>query len=181
MPERLHSRNTRLAASPTFRIIKASSTQYQNSFFPKCTKFLNTQDPNFRSSGYTAQLNHFRKKCSKEQNGYYLMGSRFVQVVLSQLRLRFSNLNEHLFSKGYIDSPQCRCSGGSETVKHYFIECPMQSGPREDLFGILHNYTDDKSTSAILNIILQGVNIRDHNFKIIEAVSKYIIKSNRFT
>ena len=57
----------------------------------------------------------------------------------------------------------------------------MQSGPRGDLFGILHNYTDDKSTSAILNIILQGVNIRDHNFKIIEAVSKYIIKSNRFT
>ena len=40
----------------------------------------------------------------------------------------------------------------------------MQSGPREDLFEILHNYTDDKSTSAILNIILQGVNIRDHNF-----------------
>ena len=57
----------------------------------------------------------------------------------------------------------------------------MQSGPREDLFGILNNYTDDKSTSAILNIILQGVNIRDHNFKIIKAVFKYIIKSNRFT
>ena len=43
------------------------------------------------------------------------------------------------------------------------------------------NYPDDKSTSAILNIILQGVNIRDHNFKIIEAVSKYILESNRFT
>ena len=57
----------------------------------------------------------------------------------------------------------------------------MQSASREDLFGILLHYTDDKSTSAILNIILQGVNIRDHNFKIIEAVSKYIIKSNRFT
>ena len=57
----------------------------------------------------------------------------------------------------------------------------MQSGHREDLFGLLHNYTDDKSTSAILNIILQGVNIRDHNFKINEAVCKYNIKSNRFT
>ena len=163
------------------RIIKASSTQFQNSLFPKCTKFINTQEPNFRSSEYTAQFNHFRKKCNKEQNGYYLMGSRFIQVILSQLRLRFSNLNEHLFSKGCIDSPQCRCSGGSETVKHYFIECPMQSGSREDLFGILHNYTDDKSTPAILNIILQSVNIRDHNFKIMEAVSKYIIESNRFT
>ena len=65
--------------------------------------------------------------------------------------------------------------------KHYFIECPMQSGSREDLFGILHNYTDDKSTSTILNIILQGVNIRYLNFKIIEAVSKYILESNRFT
>ena len=62
-------------------------------------------------------------------------------------------------------------------VKHNF---PMQSGPREDLFEILRNYTDDKSTSAILHIILQGVNIRDHNFKIIEAVSKYSLESNRF-
>ena len=71
MPERLHSRYTRSAASPTFRIIKASSTQYQNSLFPKCTTFFNTQIPNFTSSEYTAQLNHFRKKCNKEQNGYY--------------------------------------------------------------------------------------------------------------
>ena len=110
-----------------------------------------------------------------------LIGKIEVSVVLSQLRLRFSNLNEHLFSKGCIDSPQCRCSGGSETGKHYSIECPMQSGPRENSFGILNNYTDDKSTSAILNTILQGVNIRDHNLKIIKAVSKYIIKSNRFT
>ena len=69
----------------------------------------------------------------------------------------------------------------SETVKHYFIECPLQSGPRENLFGILHNYTDAKSTSAILHIILQSVNIRDHNFKIIEAVSTYILESNEFT
>ena len=181
MPERLHSRNTRSADSLTFRIINSSSTQYQNSLFPKCTQFFNTQDSNFRSSEYTAQFNDYRKNCNKEQNGYYLMGSRFIQFVLSQLLLRFSNLIEHLFSKGCIDSPQCRCSGGSETVKHYFIECPMQSGSREDLFGILHNYTDDKSTSAILNVILQGVNIRDHNCKIIEAVSEYILEVTRFT
>ena len=57
----------------------------------------------------------------------------------------------------------------------------MQRGPIKDLFEILHNYTDDKSTSAILNIILQGVNIRDHNFKIIEAVSKHILESYKFT
>ena len=41
---------------------------------------------------------------------------------------------------------------------------------REDLFELLHNYTDNKSTSAILNIILQGVT----NFQIIETVTKYI-------
>ena len=40
MPERLHSRNTRSPASPTFRIIKASSTQYQNSLFPRCKNSL---------------------------------------------------------------------------------------------------------------------------------------------
>ena len=79
----------------------------------------------------------------------------------------------------YIECLLSYCS--VSTFKHYFIECPMQSGSREDLFGILHNYTDDRSTSAILNIILQGVNIRDLIFKIIEAVSKYILESNRFT
>ena len=33
MPERLHSRNTRSAAAPIFRIIKASSTKYQKHYF----------------------------------------------------------------------------------------------------------------------------------------------------
>ena len=43
--------------------------------------------------------------------------------------------------------------------------------------------TDDKRTTTILSIILQGVNIKDHNFKIIEAVSKYmyILEYNRLT
>ena len=70
-----------------------------------------------------------------------------------------------LVLKGCIDNPQCMYSGRTETtVKKYFICCLMQSGPREELLEILHNYTDDKSTSAILNIVRQGANIRDHNF-----------------
>ena len=55
-------------------------------------------------------------------------------------------------------------SGGSETVQHYFLECPLQSGSREDLFEILHNYTDVKSTSAILHNILQSVNVFSISF-----------------
>ena len=100
------------------------------------------------------------------------MGSRFIQFVLSQLRLRFSNLNEHLFSKGCIDSPQCRCSGGPETFKYYFIDCPMQTGPREDFFEILHNYTSEYLSNFEHCITIHGVDMRDNNLKIIEAVSK---------
>ena len=159
MPERLHSRNTRSSASPTFRIIKASSNQYQNSFFPKYTQFFNTQDTRFRSSEYTTQFTHFRNKCNKEHITSWVPDS-FRLFFLSN-GLRFSNLNEHLLSKGCIDNSQCRCSGGSKTVKHYFSDCPMQSGPRGDLFEILHYYTDDKSTSAIISIILQGGNKSD--------------------
>ena len=33
----------------------------------------------------------------------------------------------HMKATGYIGSSQGRCSGGSETVKHYSIDCPTQS------------------------------------------------------
>ena len=59
------------------------------------------------------------------------------------------------------------------------MDCPLQRGPREDLFEMLYDYTNDKTTSAISNIILQGVYIRDHNIKIIEAVSNYILEFNK--
>ena len=49
------------------------------------------------------------------------------EVLPAQSSLYFQQL-ELMFSKGCIDNSQCRCSGGSEYVKHYCIDCPMQSG-----------------------------------------------------
>ena len=51
------------------------------------------------------------------------------EVLPAQFSLYCQQL-ELMFSKGGIDNSQCscRCSGGSETVKHYCIDCPMQSG-----------------------------------------------------
>ena len=61
----LHNKVRQYLTDPTFRIIKASSTQYQNNLFPKCTTFFYTQDLHFRSSEYNAQFNNLCKKKSK--------------------------------------------------------------------------------------------------------------------
>ena len=180
MPDRLHSRNTRSAASITFRNMKTNSPQHQNSFFPKCTKSFNECDPRFRSSAFNIQLTFVYIQCKSKQNNYYKMGPRFIQVALSQLRLGFSNLNEHLFSKGCTASPECGCSNGVETTKHYFTDCILYNAIRQELLLTLHTFTKDDSIKEVLNVILQGVNVYAHNVDIIEAVAKFIYDSDRF-
>ena len=75
-----------------------------------------------------------------------------------------------------IDSNMCKC-GNIETTYHFFFECPLYTIYRNDLqieTMFLHSLT--------LNIILNGDitlsaqrNIENHT-----AVSKYIMKTNRF-
>jgi hypothetical protein len=60
----------------------------------------------------------------------YYAGDRKSQIVLSQMRLQFSDLRCHLYDKQCIISPLCSCGEANETISHYFNVCTTFTAAR---------------------------------------------------
>ena len=60
---------------------------------------------------------------------HYLFGNRKEQILHTRLRTNCSVLNYDLYLKNIIDSPLCRCNN-IETVKHFFLDCPIYNNQR---------------------------------------------------
>jgi hypothetical protein len=54
---------------------------------------------------------------------YYYTGSRLGQILHSRLRMQYSSLNQHLYRKNIVDSPNCIC-GLTESTTHYLFHSP---------------------------------------------------------
>ena len=124
MPTQLRSSNTRAASSVTFRIPRCKTSVFIQSFFHSCAKTYNTHDTNFRSATLTKQIAHYKHEKKITRNGYFSLNHRHIQITLAQNRLEFSNLNNHLFAKGCLNSSQCECTeaASDSTLMHIILE-----------------------------------------------------------
>lgn len=174
------SRNTRAASSVTFRIPKCKTSAFKQSFFPSCSKVYNTHETNFRSATLDKQIAHYKKETKTLSNNYYTLNRRFVQITLAQIRIQFSNLNTHLFTKGCVNSPECACAERPETPLHYFLKCNLYDLPRQLMLQTLVKYAPNDSDSTLLHLILQGNGNYFENVEIISAVSEFLNSTGRF-
>ena len=120
------------------------------------------------------------KPLSKLQHYWYYAGDRKSQIVLSQMRLHFSNLNEHLYSKNCVDSPICTCGNGIESVHHFFFDCSRYFNQRAQLYRSMANLPVIIHPS-VPNMICgtTAISIED-NLKFAFIIQKYIQDTNRF-
>jgi hypothetical protein len=107
-------------------------------------------------------------------------GERQIQIVMSQMRLEFSNLNEHLYNKLCVDSPLCSCKQAAESVQHFFFDCRLYRQERAKLYSSFFNLpiTIDPSVS----IMLYGIpneSIED-NLALLKFIQSYIKDTHRF-
>ena len=79
-----------------------------------------------------------------------------------------------------INNSRCLCGSAIESPKHYFLECPIYAGPRQNLITTINNLT---ACNININILLFGDKELSYiqNLQIFEAVHKYIKETNRFT
>ena len=61
---------------------------------------------------------------------YYYTGSRLGQILHSRLRMQYSSLNQHVYRKNVVDSPNCIC-GLTESTTHYLFHCPRYTAQRQ--------------------------------------------------
>ena len=82
-------------------------------------------------------------------------------IIHTRLRLDACALNCYLFKIGCRERPACFCGFQTETVKHFFLECPLYSTPRITLLSSAARiFAADRwsslSKSQIISVFLFG-------------------------
>ncbi len=118
-----------------------------------------------------------------KQLDLYLHGERTAQMSHTRIRVKFSNLNYHLYNYGLSNSPNCDECNVPETPIHYFMECNKYSIIRNDMVTGISDIlpTANRAGRISLNILLHGKRELSHNdnTKLFDIVHSYIRRSGR--
>ena len=99
------------------------------------------------------------------------------QILHARLRMNSSSLNEHLFNRNLVYSPNCQC-GHVESTSHYLLFCNKYTNLRNEfIFTINYHIPID-----VKLLLFGSENLsEDENKDIFLKVQKFILKSKRFT
>ena len=149
---------------------------YYNSFVPMTCRDWNALPTEIKrienKKQFKAALDKETKYKKTKANAYYNLGSRFVNILLSRLRMGCSDLNADRFRRGLNQNKSCACGEQEESSKHYITYCPLYDTQRAQLYQELPNISK--------TLFLEGANTIEENLTIIKAVSKFLLSTKRF-
>ena len=120
---------------------------------------------------------------------HFSKGTKLGNSLLTKIRVGRSNLNQHQFTIGLSDSPECLCHFRNETPIHYFLDCFLYLPERQILFDLVEHYIPNfqrMNRNQKFDILLKGIDIENPeiistNITLTKAVQKFIISSKRFS
>ena len=110
------------------------------------------------------------------------------QSLLTRIRVGRSLLNQHSFTIGLSDSPECACHFRSESSEHYFLDCFLYTPERQTLLSLVEHYVPNftrLTKKNKLDLLLRGVNLDNDEFLptntiLTKAVQNFILQTKRF-
>ena len=72
---------------------------------------------------------------------HYFYSPRKFNIILTQLKSSASFLNYDLFRVGIVSDPSCRCGAALESLKHFFLDCPIYLQARTTLIDNINMVT----------------------------------------
>jgi hypothetical protein len=142
---------------------------------------MNNLDLSIRNVG---SMPHFKSELKKLSNSnsvnipkYYSYGPRKLNIVLTQFRCPATFLNYDLFKVNIISNPSCSCDAIQEDSYHYFFECPLYNGIRNDLLNCLDWLPNDCHLDLNLLIFGNLTLTNEQNELVLRKVFDYIRKS----
>ena len=168
---------------------KNTGFKSKSSFFPYHSELWNSLPKTIQSTNLIDFKEFTKKDMKPKKYKHFSKGNKYSNALLTRIRVGRSYLNQHKFSIGHADSPECLCHHREETPLHYFIECFLYSPERQTLFGLIEHYIPNFSNftkQKKLDIILRGVNIDNDDFlstniSLTIAVQNFILLTNRFS
>ena len=164
------------------------------SFIPSAIKEWNQLPFDIR---HAESLDLFKKKYKlsylHDYNSMYLYGNDSEAIQLSRIRMGLSALSSQRKHYHLINDGSCTaCQYRSESPLHLFLLCPVYAAQRINLFMDLQtgaadiidpliNYqVNNKAATKLLGCFLFGVNDKEKDRCIFDAVYNYIRESKRF-
>ena len=188
LPQTHSTRITRQSNSNRLEQFQCRTESFKRSFFPSTIdSWNNTLDDNHRQIG---SKNIFKRTISSMleypplndlQYVWYYSGDRITQVILSQMRVGFSNLNSHLYEKQCVDSPQCSCQNALETPFHFFYVCNNYLAQRNTFLTSIYSGLNNIPVPPVKHLLHGDPNISiENNILLLNYVHTYIRDTKRF-
>ena len=187
MPKVNFERQMNLRSVGGYLPYPTSSNKFSKSFFPHISKLWNSLDKSITSKNLE-DFKIYTKSLKPRKVRHFSRGSKISNTLLTRIRIGRSDLNQHKFTIGQVESPECLCHFREESTKHYFIECFLYTQERQNLFNLIGHYIPKFKTmnkTEKLNIILFGLNRENDEYTylntiITKSVQNFIIKTKRF-
>ena len=163
--------------------------KFKLSFFPNTTNLWNLVPKNVQLKDLCEFKFEIRKRIKPPKYKHFARGSKLGNTLLTRIRVGRSFLNQHKFTIGLSDSPQCLCHFRSENPEHYFLDCFLYTLERQTMFRLIEHYVPNFSRlnkQNKLELILKGVNIDDDEFLqtntiLTKSVQNFILQTKRFS
>ena len=126
-----------------FVVPKCRTECYRKSFIPSAISRWNEMPLDQRCKEY------FNKELKIKSNPLYYEGRRTTNVKHSQLRMKCSKLNSHLFLLHVTDSSQCLCGYYSEDSEHYLLQCNLYNISRYKMLKSMQDLGVEKSDVTV--------------------------------
>ncbi len=175
----LNNRSTRASNRGDFNIPRCKTVLYKNSFLIDALTLWNNTQIDVRHKPSLASLKRaLQSKFEKSPNLFNHETNRHNQVAFMQLRLGFSNLNDHLFKKGCVTDRSCSCGFEREDTRHFMLHCNQYDTQRI----VLQNKLSDFNVNLTIKLLLYGSDnlSEQQNMHIFNCVYDYIEQSKRF-
>lgn len=167
--------------SENYLSVHANTRTFADSFLPSTVHAWNNLPASIKSVNTLTAFKQQLTNATPTIPEYYYSGVRLDQILHTRLRTECSSLNQHLFKRNLVLSPNCAC-GDVENNEHFLLVCPRYNVIRNDLLNTISNLI----TTAIQNISTDLLLFGDrelsvqNNTRIFKAVQDYIKKSKRF-
>ena len=167
---------------------KPKDDKFNTSFFVNTLKIWNNLPANIQCKEVYEFKLSIKEYIKPPRYKHFSRGNKFTNKLLTRIRVGRSDLNQHKFTIGLVDSPECSCHFTFESPEHFFLSCFLYSLERQTLFSLVEHYIPKfprLNRKQKLDILLKGINPDDEQFTqlnttLTKAVQHFILSTKRF-
>ena len=167
---------------------KNYTNKFKTSFFPHISGLWNSLPKQVQCKNLEDFKMYTKKEFKPPKYKHFSGGTKLGNTLLTRIRVGRSFLNEHKFTIGLTDNPECLCHFRTESPQHYFLDCFLYLPERQTLFTLIEHYVPSFSIwtkKKKLDLILRGIHLDDPDFlslnlTLTKAVQNFILNTNRF-